>query len=57
MKFNKPYFLNEWERDYYEERAAILQYDGHLSKEESEVRAMEEMLKKRKERHEYSGVA
>ena len=39
--------LNEDERDMYEERSAILQFDGGLTRPEAERRALQETLKKR----------
>lgn len=39
--------LGEEELAYYEERAAILQFDGGLTRPEAERRALQETLKKR----------
>lgn len=36
--------LSESERTYFEERAAIMEYDGGLSREEAEKRALERIL-------------
>ncbi len=40
--------LTENERDAYEERAAIMEYDANLSRYEAERRAMKEVEKKRR---------
>lgn len=42
-------FLNEAEREHYEERAAIMQYDGGLTLEQAEFRARLEVMKARKQ--------
>lgn len=35
--------MSEDEKEFFEERAAILEFDGGLSREEAEQRAMEEL--------------
>jgi hypothetical protein len=42
-----PDHLNECERDSFEERAAIMQYDGGLSRDEAERAALKLALEKR----------
>ena len=44
----KPDHLNEYEQDSFEERAAMMQYDGGLSREEAEREAMILILQQRK---------
>lgn len=39
--------MTENEQDYYEERAAIFQYDANLSRYEAEHKAMQEVEAKR----------
>jgi hypothetical protein len=39
--------LTENELDWYEERAAIMEYDANMSRYEAERRAMQETLKRR----------
>lgn len=39
--------LSDYEEEYWEERAAIMQYDGNMTKTEAEQKAFEEVLKKR----------
>jgi hypothetical protein len=39
------------EEEYFEERAAIMEYDGGLSRSEAEQRAMEEMKRKYRNKH------
>jgi len=43
-----PSDLTENERDAYEERAAILEYDANLSRYEAERRAMKAVMDRRK---------
>lgn len=40
--------LTEDERDYYEERAGIMEYDAGLPRETAEARALKETLKRRR---------
>lgn len=40
-------FLSEAERDEFEERAAIMEYDGELSREEAERLALEIIQRRR----------
>ena len=43
-----PSDLTETELDWYEERAAIYEYDANLSRYEAERRAMKEVMDRRK---------
>lgn len=43
-----PDDLTDMERDEYEERAAIYEFDANMTRREAEMRALEEIEKKRK---------
>lgn len=49
-------FLSESERDEYEERAAIMEYDGGLLRAEAERLALERIFEKRGNYHDIVGV-
>jgi hypothetical protein len=40
--------LSPAEREIYEERAAIMEYDGHLSRYQAERKALDEIERKRR---------
>ena len=42
-----PDFLDSAEREYWDERAAVLEYDGEMSRADAEAMAFEEVKRKR----------
>jgi len=43
-----PIDLNDYEIDYFEERAAIMEFDANMTRREAEQRAYQEVLRKRR---------
>ena len=44
-------FIDDAEREYWSERAAVLEYDGEMPREEAEAMAFEELKRKRNEQN------
>ena len=42
-------FIDDAEREYWSERAAVLEYDGEMSRADAEAMAFEELKRKRNE--------
>ena len=44
-------FIDDAEREYWSERAAVLEYDGEMSRADAEAMAFEELMRKRNEQN------